>query len=90
MLQGVVFPKKQANDLVLLSLPNSYGQFVENFHLRNIDVTLTYPTYMLIVVEAEMIKSLNEVEMFIGSNPKIFLDIGNGNIGYQEKISLPN
>ena len=49
---GVVFPKEQANDLVLLSLSKSYGQFVKNFHMRNLDVTLIDLTYMLMVFEA--------------------------------------
>ena len=37
---GIVFPKKQAIDLVLILLPKSYVQFVESFHMRNLDVTL--------------------------------------------------
>ena len=87
---GVEFTWEQTIYLVLLSLPKSYDQFVENFHMTNIDVTLIDVTQMLMAVEAEMLKNTNKVEMLIGSNTKVFMDIDNGNIGDQEKISHLN
>ena len=84
---GVMFLKEQAINLVLLSLPKSYGQFLENFHMRNLDVTLIDLTEILITIQAEMLKSTTKVEMLEGSNPKSSLDVDNGN---QENVSLPN
>ena len=37
---GVAFPREQTIDLVLLSLPKSYDQFIENFLMMDSDVTL--------------------------------------------------
>ena len=45
---------------------------------------------MLIVVEAKMIKNTIEAEKLIVSNPKVSMDIDNGNVGDQEKIFLCN
>ena len=67
---GVVFPKEKSIDLVLISLPKSYGQFFENFHMENLHVTLTELTEMLIVVKVEMFKNTIEAEILIGSNPR--------------------
>ena len=53
-------------------------------------MTLIDLTQMLIVVEAEMLKSTCEAKVFEGSNSKISMDIDNGNIGSPEKVSLPN
>ena len=52
---GVVFPREQAIELVLLSLPKSYDQFIENFYMRNIDMNLIDLNQMLIVAKAEML-----------------------------------
>ena len=73
-----VFPRKKAIDMVLLSLPNSYDQFIMNFSMRYIDVTLIDLTQMLIVAEAEMIKRTSKAEIIIGSNSKVSMDIVNG------------
>ncbi|KAL7618765.1 hypothetical protein Lser_V15G01423 [Lactuca serriola] len=87
---GFVFPREQANDLVLLSLPELYGQFIRNFHIRNLDVTLIDLNYMLMVAEAEMLKHTTKEEMLIWSNSKNSMEINNGNINDLENISLPN
>ena len=67
---GVVFLKDQSIDLVLISLRKSYGQFIENFHMRNLDVTLTDLTEMLIVVEAEMLKAQLKQKFLRGLIPR--------------------
>ena len=82
---GVVFPMEKTIDLVLLSFHKSYGQFVKNFHIRNLDVTLIDLTQMLMVVEAKMLKNTSEVEMLIGFDSKVSIDIGNGDISGPEK-----
>ncbi|KAL7582543.1 hypothetical protein Lser_V15G42182 [Lactuca serriola] len=87
---GVVFPRDQAIDLVLLLLPKSYDQFIENFYMRNIDVTLIDLTQMLMVAEPEMLKSTSKAKMLIGSNSKFSMDINNSENSGPEKISLPN
>ena len=53
-------------------------------------MTLMDLTYILMVVEAEMLKNTTIAEILIGSNSKISMDIDNGNISALEKISLPN
>ncbi|KAL7587682.1 hypothetical protein Lser_V15G40599 [Lactuca serriola] len=87
---GVVFPREKAIELVLLSLPKSYSQFIENFYMRNLDVTLIDLTRMLTVAEAKMLKSINEEKVLEGFDSKVSMDIDNGNNGGLEKISLPN
>ena len=42
---GVVFPRDLAIDLDLVSLPDSYSQFITNFYEREDDVTLIDLTY---------------------------------------------
>ena len=84
---GVVFPREQTIDLVLVSLPKSYGQFVKNFLMMDSDVTLIDLTQMLIVAEAEMPKSTSKEKMLIGSGSKISKDCISGD---SEMISLPN
>ena len=87
---GVIFLKEQAINLVLLSLPKSYGQFLENFHMRNLDVTLINMTQMLIVVEAEILKNITKAETLKRSDPKVSMDVDNDNIGDLGNISLPS
>ncbi|KAL7595372.1 hypothetical protein Lser_V15G28487 [Lactuca serriola] len=87
---GVVFPRELAIDLVLVSLLESYSQFIKDYYMKEHDVTLIDLTYMLISVEAKMLKSISQAKMFEGSISKISMDIDNGNIGSPEKASLPN
>ncbi|KAL7586894.1 hypothetical protein Lser_V15G36899 [Lactuca serriola] len=87
---SVIFPKELAIDLVLLSLLDSYSQFIKDFYERDHDVTLIDLTYMLIAAEAEMLKSTIQANMFEGSASQVSMDIENGNIGSPEKVSLPN
>lgn len=75
---GVIFPREQAIDLVLLSLPKSYSQFVEIFYMSDIDVTLIDLTQMLIDAEAEMIKGTSEAKMLEGTDSKVSTDIDKG------------
>ena len=37
---GVDFPREKEIELVLLSFPKSYDQFIENFYMRNINMAL--------------------------------------------------
>ncbi|KAL7595910.1 hypothetical protein Lser_V15G28947 [Lactuca serriola] len=83
-------PLELAIDLVLRSLPESYCQFIKDYYMRDDDMTLIDLTYMLIVVEVEMIKSTSQEKMFEGSVSKISMNIDNGNIVSPEKVSLPN
>ena len=55
---GIVFPKEQAINLVLLLFPKSYGYFIENFHMRNLDVTLNDLAESLITIEVEMLSKI--------------------------------
>lgn len=45
---------------------------------------------MLIVVEAEMLKSISKAEVLIRYSYKVSMDIKNGDNGGSEKNSLPN
>ena len=58
--------------------------------MRDHDVTLIDLTYMLISIEAEILKSINQANMFDGSVSELSIDIEDGNIGSLEKLSLPN
>ncbi|KAL7593577.1 hypothetical protein Lser_V15G32502 [Lactuca serriola] len=87
---GVIFPKELAVGLVLHSLPESYGQFIKCYYMTDQDVILIEPTYLLIVVEAEMLKCTCQANMFEGSVSQTSVDNDNGNIGSPEKVSLPN
>ncbi|KAL7618541.1 hypothetical protein Lser_V15G01506 [Lactuca serriola] len=85
---GVVFPKDLAIELVLVSLPESYSRFIKDYYMSDHDITLIDLTHMLIVVEAEMLKSTIQAKVFEGSVSKISID--NSDNGGPEHISLPN
>ncbi|KAL7605779.1 hypothetical protein Lser_V15G16777 [Lactuca serriola] len=82
------FKGYQAIDLVLLSLRNSYSQFIESFCMRNLDLTLSDLTEMLIVAEAEMLKNTSKIELLKGSNSKSSIDTDNDKVDDIEKLSL--
>ncbi|KAL7615220.1 hypothetical protein Lser_V15G06108 [Lactuca serriola] len=87
---GVIFPREKVANLVLLSLPKSYSQFIENFYMSDHDVNLIDLRHMLIVAEVEMLKSTSEAKVFEGYNSKISLEIDNDDNSDPGKISLPN
>ena len=57
--------------------------------MTNNDVTLIDLTYLLIAIEAKMLKNTCQANMFERSVSQVFMDIDNGNIGSPEKASLP-
>ena len=77
----VVFQREKAIDLVLLSLQKSYDLFIENFYMWNLNVNLIHWTHMLMVAKVEILKNTSEVEMLIGSDSKIFVQLGDVDIG---------
>ncbi|KAL7598861.1 hypothetical protein Lser_V15G21251 [Lactuca serriola] len=86
---GVIFQRELAMDLVLFSLPDSYSQLIKDFYEREDDVILIDLTYLLIVVEAEMHKSISQENVFEGAVSQIPKDIDNSKIGSPKKVSLP-
>ena len=86
---GVVFLRKLAIDLVLVSLHESYSQFIKDYYERDHDVTLIDLTYMLIVAEAKMLKSSSQANIFEGFVSQTSKDIYNDNIGSPEKFLFP-
>ncbi|KAL7588544.1 hypothetical protein Lser_V15G40008 [Lactuca serriola] len=85
---GVVFLRELAIHLVLVSLPNSYSQFIEDLHEMDHDVTLIDLTYLQIIAEAEMLKSIGQANVFEGSVSQNSMH--NSNNGSSEKVSLHN
>ena len=85
---GVFLPTKLAIDLVLLSLPESYSQFIKDYYMGDHDVTLIDLTHMLIVAEAEMLKGTSQANVFDGSISQISMDIDNGNNGSSDQKCL--
>ncbi|KAL7601612.1 hypothetical protein Lser_V15G20874 [Lactuca serriola] len=85
-IMGVIFPREQAIDLVLILLPKSYGQFIESFRMRNINITLIDMNQMLIVAEAKMLKITSEANE---SDSKVSMEIENGDNHGPKKLLFP-
>ena len=64
-LEKLGFPLSQelATDLILASLPASYGQFIMTFHMNGLDKNLTELHMMLKTAEDSIKKSNNHVMM---------------------------
>ena len=76
---GSVVCEEMAVDWVLQSLPNSYSEFVREYHMMNRDVTLIDLTYMLIAAESAMVWRNRKAKLIGGSAFKTSMDIDNGN-----------
>ena len=53
--------KKLQMDLILQSLSDSYGQFIINYHVNKIDITLSKLLSMLVIVEGTLKSSKDMV-----------------------------
>ena len=51
---GMNMDKKLVVDLMLQSLPDSFGQFIMNYHMNEIDRTLPELLNMLVIVEGTL------------------------------------
>ena len=61
---GVVIRRELAIDLVLVSLHESYSQFIKDYYMSDHYETLIDLTHMLIAAKAEMLKSTSEANVF--------------------------
>ncbi|KAL7592769.1 hypothetical protein Lser_V15G32936 [Lactuca serriola] len=87
---GIVFPRKLAIHWVLRSLLESYSEFVKDYYVIDHDMTLINLTYLFVAAESTMIWHTGKANLIGGSTSQTSMDIGNGNTGSLEKLSLPN
>lgn len=59
-MMGSVVCEEMAIDWVLQSLPNSYCEFVREYYMMKLDVTLIDLTYMLIAAESAMFGAIEK------------------------------
>lgn len=59
-IMSVEFLKEQVIDFVLYSLQDSYSQFIMNFHIRILDVTLMEGFELLGAIEAHVTKGATQ------------------------------
>ncbi|KAL7605751.1 hypothetical protein Lser_V15G17366 [Lactuca serriola] len=87
---GVDVPRNLAIDWVLQSLPESYNVFINDYYVTDYDMTLIDLSYSLIAAESEMMWRNSQANMEGRSISQTCMDMGNGNIGCPENLSLPN
>ena len=61
-----------------------------DYYVKDYDMTLNDLIYLLGAAESEMIWSSGKANLISRSTSQTTMDIDNGNIGYPEKLSLPN
>src|SRR3954465_13441919 len=77
-LENLGFPLGQelATDLILASLPSSYGQFISNYHMHGVEKGLNELCGMLKTAESDMKKCAGHSHVMAVQNKPSFKKMG--------------